>query len=205
MINYEENDIKLQFKTDSTVFSPSGIDKGTLSMLSFVKFNVEDKILDLGCGYGFVGIYASRFIPAEQITMSDISVKALNMAKYNIEINHAKGVNLVKSNGLDSIEEDDFSLILSNPPYHEDFSVPKNFIEKGFRKLKTGGKLYMVTKRKDWYRNKIITVFGGVHIYELNGYFIFEAEKKERKPKKQKPIKENHLSKKLQKKYKAKV
>lgn len=195
MIYYEENTIHLKFKTDSTVFSPSNIDNGTLSMLSLVKFDENDKILDLGCGYGFVGIYASQFIPVEQIVMSDISDNALNLAKYNIAINDAEGIKIIKSNGLDNIEDNDFSIILSNPPYHEDFSIPKNFIESGYKKLKYGGKIYMVTKRKKWYKNKLISVFGGVKITELNGYYIFVAEKRENYQKKNKNNDKNHLSK----------
>lgn len=200
MIYYDEKDIHLQFETDKTVFSPSAPDVGTLSMLEYVKFNAEDKILDLGCGYGFVGIYSSNFVPQEQIYMSDISDDALKFAKRNLAINKVERIKLIKSNGLDNIEEENFTLILSNPPYHEDFSVPKNFIEKGFRKLQLGGKLYMVTKRKDWYKNKITAVFGGVRVHEINGYYVFEAEKRERKCKKVKEPK--GLSKKLQRKYK---
>ena len=60
----------------------------------------------------------------------------------------------------------------------------------------------MVTKRKDWYKNKIISVFGGVEIHEKDGYYIFIAQKrpKERKPSNEK--KENGLSKKLTRKMK---
>lgn len=68
---------------------------------------------------------------------------------------------------------------LSNPPYHADFSVPKEFIEKGFNRLQIGGKMYMVTKRKDWYKNKLISIFGGVKIWEIDGYYVFLAIKKQ--------------------------
>jgi len=80
-----------------------------------------------------------------------------------------------------------FQIILShhkNKPFcfglsvHADFSVPKHFIEKGFNRLKVGGKIYMVTKRKDWYKNKFIAIFGGVKIEEFDGYFVFCAEKR---------------------------
>ncbi|NCU26429.1 methyltransferase, partial [Candidatus Nomurabacteria bacterium] len=71
-----------------------------------------------------------------------------------------------------------YTLILSNPPYHTDFSVAKHFIEKGFNRLVLGGRMVMVTKRRDWYRNKFIAVFGGVSIREKDGYFVFAAEKR---------------------------
>ena len=67
--------------------------------------------------------------------------------------------------------------------------------------MELGGKLIMVTKRLDWYKNKLVSVFGGVKVYEINGYFVFLAEKRaESVKKRQKPPAK--LSKKLQSKYK---
>ena len=92
-------------------------------------------------------------------------------------------------------------MILSNPPYHTDFAVAKGFIEDGFKKLLVGGKMVMVTKRLDWYRNKLSSVFGGVTVKEKDGYYVFLAEKRgNRKPKKEKKN-EQVMSKKLQRKY----
>ena len=201
MICYNKDEIDLKFETSDGVFSPTAIDKGTLSMLETVEFSKDDKVLDLGCGYGFVGIYASCYVCDGQIVMSDVSDEALRMTECNIELNAAKGIKLIKSYGLDSIDDNDFTKILANPPYHEDFSVPKNYIEKGYKKLCIGGKMYMVTKRKDWYKNKFIAVFGGVRIEEINGYYIFIAEKRENKKKPVKDAKKQHLSKKLARKY----
>ncbi len=188
-----------EFMTSPAVFSPGGADKGTLAMLSQVTLHNSDKLLDLGCGYGLVGIWASYQLTADQIVMSDIAEEALELARQNAKLHHAEGIHIVKSFGLDSIEEDDFTVILSNPPYHEDFQVPKNFIEKGYRKLAVGGRMYMVTKRLDWYKNKLTSVFGGVRVSEIDGYYVFCAEKRVKKqvPKKEK----TNLSKKLQRKY----
>lgn len=109
--------------------------------------------------------------------MCDISEIAVNLAKRNAELNGVPNIDTRISNGLDNIIENDFTLILSNPPYHTDFSVAKHFIESGFKKLKIGGRMVMVTKRLEWYRNKLSSVFGGVKVQELNGYYVFIAEK----------------------------
>ncbi len=200
MIRIEINNAVLRFKTSSAIFSPSGIDKGTLALISQVSFDKNDKILDLGCGYGFVGIYASKIIEHKNIVMSDISDDAIELSKYNAKLNGSEGISIVKSDCLNNIKKDNFSLILSNPPYHADFAVPKKLIEQSYKKLKIGGKMYMVTKRKDWYKNKFISIFGGVDIKEIDGYFIFMAQKR----KKQDSSEEknfNNMSKKLRKKY----
>lgn len=103
------------------------------------------------------------------------------------------------SDGYKNVGETDFTLILSNPPYHADFSVPKHFIEVGFKKIAIGGKLIMVTKRLDWYKNKLTSVFGGVKVHEINGYYVFVAEKRSQAIK-EKEKTTNNLSKKLQRK-----
>ena len=92
--------------------------------------------------------------------------------------NGFEGAVFVVGDALTNVPGSDFDIILSNPPYHTDFKVAKTFIEKGFNRLKIGGKMLMVTKRKDWYKNKLIAIFGGVKIYEEDGYFVFEAQKR---------------------------
>ncbi len=200
MIEFEINNIKLKFKTNNNVFSPTHIDNGTLAMISQVSFNENDKILDLGCGYGFVGIYISKIIGQENIVMSDISSDAIKLSKFNAELNNSKDISITQSDCLYDIKENNFSLILTNPPYHVDFLVPKKFIEQGYKKLKVGGKMYMVTKRREWYKNKFISIFGGVEIIEIDGYYVFMAEKR-RKNSKTKEKNINKLSKKLERKY----
>ena len=178
MLNVNIKDIDLKFNTSREVFSPENVDKGTLAMLSVVEFLQEDKILDLGCGYGIVGILSAKIIGTNKVVMADIDENAVKLAVENIALNEVEGITLCQSDGFKSISEKDFTLILSNPPYHEDFKVPKEFIEKGFNRLVVGGKMYMVTKRKEWYKNKLIAIFGGVKVWEIDGYFVFMAMKK---------------------------
>lgn len=178
MLNVSVQGINMKFNTSKEVFSPENVDKGTLAMLSLVDFKNHDKVLDLGCGYGIVGILSAKIVGATNVIMADINDKAVTLSKENIILNNVEGVKLYQSYGLKNINEKDFTLILSNPPYHVDFSVPKEFIEKGFNRLALGGKMYMVTKRKEWYKNKLISIFGGVKITEVDGYYVFMTEKK---------------------------
>jgi len=189
MITENVNGIKLIFETSSSIFSPHGIDKGTLAMLSVVnesevKLSNTDKVLDLGCGYGVVGIYTAKLIGGQSVVMSDMDSESVELSMKNAlingieNINKPEGIKIIQSDGFKNIDDKDFSLILSNPPYHLDFSVPKHFIEKGFNRLIIGGRLIMVTKRKDWYKNKLTAIFGGVKLTKINEYNIFTAEKR---------------------------
>ena len=199
MIFARIKDVDMAFETTPSIFSPNSIDNGTLAMLSVVDFLPSDKVLDLGCGYGVVGILAGKLIGEENVIMCDVSEQAVEYAAINSRINKVPNIRILLSDGYKNIAEKEFTLILSNPPYHADFSVPKHFIETGFLKLVVGGKLIRVTKILDWYKNKLTSVFGGVKVHEINGYYVFVAEKRTA------VIKERakttaHLSKKLQRK-----
>jgi 16S rRNA (guanine1207-N2)-methyltransferase len=170
--------VELRLETAPSLFSPRAVDAGTLAMLSRVEFSPDDKVLDLGCGYGVVGLVAARLGRPERVHLVDKDPVAVEIAAANLEANGARGATVTLSDGFRDFAETGFDKILCNPPYQADFAVPKHFIEKGFNRLVVGGSLFMVTKRELWYRNKITSVFGGVKVAEVDGYFVFEATKK---------------------------
>lgn len=196
-VTWEYKGVGYVFHTLDTLFSYKHIDIGTIQMLEYTELRLDDKILDLGCGYGVVGIVAASTIGSENIVMSDVNANALEMSVENVNANSVDGIRIVCSNGFENIRDTDFTLIMSNPPYHTDFSVAKAFIEGSYKHLKAGGRLVMVTKRFDWYKNKIQAVFGGVKWIESSGYYVFLAEKQRIK----KEHKKRALSKKLMRKY----
>lgn len=193
-------EIPLSFQTDSSLFSPRAVDSGTLAMLSAVDFLPGDKVLDLGCGYGVVGILAAKLIGESNVVLCDSFETAVRYARLNAEANLVPDVDIVLGNAFEHIPDNDFTLILSNPPYHTDFSVAKHFIEEGFQRLAVGGRMMMVTKRLDWYKNKLAAIFGGVKVQEIDGYYVFIAEKRIQKKSNLKQKNSCQLSKKLQRK-----
>jgi 16S rRNA (guanine1207-N2)-methyltransferase len=178
MISETIRGFELFFESGAGCFSPNRVDRGTLAMLSFAEFGAADKILDVGCGYGVVGIVAAKLAGPRGVFLTDADETAIQYARRNAILNGVEGVSIILSDAYKNLDESGFNAILSNPPYHADFSVAKTFIEKGFNRLLAGGKFYMVTKRKDWYKNKFAAVFGGAKIHEKDGYFVFEAEKR---------------------------
>lgn len=177
-INTSINDIHLTFKTSSELFSPRYIDKSTLAMLSLVEFTADEKVLDLGCGYGVVGIWAAKMIGPENVAMLDIDPNAVEMSRENAHLNHVERVRIYQSDGFRNMPETDFSMIICNPPYHTDFAVAKHFVHKGFNRLRIGGRMYMAAKRELWYKNKLEGIFGNVKIWHREGYSIFLSIKR---------------------------
>ncbi len=170
-------EVTLRLQTEPSLFSPQRADAGTLAMLSLIRFETQDKVLDLGCGYGLVGILAAHHLPAERVVMLDNDPTAVAIARRNADANGVPQVTVALSDGVRDTRETGFTKIISNPPYHVDFAVPKHFIEKGFNRLMLGGTMWMVTRRRDWYRNKLGAIFGGSRVHEIDGYYVFEATK----------------------------
>jgi len=158
------------------VFSGEKLDAGTEALLHVVKWN-NGRVLDLGCGNGVVGLVAS-LKGAEQVMLLDSDLRALRWAEENALRNGVKA-SVVASSGLKNLTQGaEFDLIISNPPYHSDYSVAKSFIEEGYRHLSIDGSIWLVVKNAEWYRNKVKTVFGGARVYDQDGYMIVTAEKR---------------------------
>ncbi|HEY1708831.1 MAG TPA: methyltransferase [Rhizomicrobium sp.] len=170
--------VSLTFESEPRLFSPARPDAGTLAMLSCVTFALDDKVLDLGCGYGLVGIIAAKRIGGERVWLIDNDAAAVRCAGANLSRNGIEDAHVAQSDGFRDFTETGFTKILCNPPYHSDFAVPKHFIEKGFNRLALGGHMIFVTKRKPWYENKLRAIFGCVRVREVDGYFVFDAEKR---------------------------
>lgn len=170
--------LDLKFHTDPALFSPRALDAGTLAMLARVTFEPGDKVLDLGCGYGLVGVVAAERIGPERVWLLDKDPLAVACAARNLALNGVEGAVCLESDGFRSLDETGFTKILCNPPYHQDFALAKHLIEKGFNRLAIGGTLWMVTKREAWYRNKLSAIFGGVRVHRDDEYCVFEAVKK---------------------------
>ena len=177
-IHAKVGDIDLRFETAAELFSPRKLDRGTLAMLSCIHFEPADKVLDFGCAYGLVGIYAAKVVGAHRVWMLDNDPAAIECTLRNVTLNEVTGVTVLLSNAFENLHEVGFTKIICNPPYHVNFSLPKLLIEKGFNRLAIGGTLYLVTKRRRWYENKLKSIFGGCRVREVESYLVFEAVKK---------------------------
>ena len=172
--------LTMEFDTAAGLFSPAHADRGTLAMLSRADLERGMRVLDLGCGWGLAGVYAALICGAENVVMTDIDPRAAALARKNARKNGAEAVRVYVGDALEAVPDRAFDRILLNPPYQTDFAVAKRLILKSFNRLEIGGKLFMVTKRRTWYLNKLKSVFGGARAEEVDGYFVFEAERRAR-------------------------
>lgn len=160
-------------------FSPQGLDPGTRAMLEEAQIPQGGRVLDLACGYGVVGILTLK-LGARGVAFVDDDLLALKATQHNLDRLGLTG-ELVHSHIPDVPGK--FDCILTNPPYHTDYGVPKSFLEFAARRLEPGGWLWVVVKKPDWYANKIRALFGGCRIIERDGYYILSAQRRQRQEK----------------------
>ncbi|WP_339060643.1 methyltransferase [Tepidibacillus marianensis] len=176
-----------QFKTDAGVFSKNRIDFGTTALIDTIHYPRSAKILDLGCGYGPVGIVSASVLAEGQVQMVDVNERAVELAKYNIlhnqkVLNERVAINVFQSNGFEKVLDRDFDLILLNPPIRAGKILVYQLFEESYLHLKNNGQLWIVIQKKQGAASamkKLESLFQRVEeVDKLKGYSIFQVTKK---------------------------
>ncbi|HBB28988.1 MAG TPA: methyltransferase [Clostridiales bacterium] len=167
------------FNTSNSVFSKTAVDFGTMVMLETFVANEEGfigSILDLGCGYGPVGVILAKTMGDVKITMVDINERAVKLSVLNGEENKASDkLKIFQSNIFESVEEN-FDRILTNLPIRAGKDTVYTFFDGAYEHLNDGGKLYVVIQKKQGAKSsidKLTSLFGNCEtLYKKSGYFI---------------------------------
>lgn len=150
--NIQTFDFKLngkiyRFSTDDGVFSKGYIDYGTKALIEAVSLNNGPlKVLDLGCGYGPIGIILKDRYPNITLWQSDINLRAVELTKINNDANYIES-NVVHSDGFEHIDET-FDVITLNPPIRAGKNVCFKLYEGAYEHLNKGGLFYIVIQKK---------------------------------------------------------
>ncbi|HAQ06582.1 MAG TPA: 16S rRNA methyltransferase [Bacillus bacterium] len=171
-----------RFKTDSGVFSKSEVDFG--SRLLIESFELKDGaglILDVGCGYGPIGLSLAKAYPEAAVHMVDVNERAISLAKENAAENKIDNVKIYESDRLLSVEEKRFNAILTNPPIRAGKKVVHDIFEQSFKHIDDDGELWVVIQKKQGAPSameKMRELFGQVDIVaKSKGYFILKSVK----------------------------
>ncbi|EIQ81867.1 hypothetical protein ScFU53_06830 [Streptococcus canis] len=168
------------FLTDSGVFSKKMIDFGSQVLLNTLNFTKNERILDLGCGYGPLGISLAK-VQGVEATLVDINNRAIDLAKKNASFNDVD-VSIFQSNIYENVSGQ-FDHIISNPPIRAGKKVVHDIIEKSIDFLVNQGDLTIVIQKKQGApsaKEKMAHVFGNVEIIKKDkGYYILRSTKHE--------------------------
>ena len=163
------------------VFSYDRLDEGTRLLLPHITISPEDRVLDLGCGYGILGICAA-IGGAQTVEMVDVNLLAVAAAMENLEKHDLKNAKSYPDDVLGSRPESSLDKIISNPPFHAgrqvDYQMAHALIAQSFRALKPGGSITLVANRFIRYDHEMERFFSNVNcIFENPRYHILRAIK----------------------------
>ena len=170
-----------EFLTASGVFSKDRVDLGTRLLIESMILPENGCVLDLGCGYGAVGIAAGVFNPNLRVVLVDVNMRAIRLARRNVELNCVWNVEVRHGHLYAAVCDLVFDCVVSNPPVSAGMRVVEAIIVEAPEHLACGGTLQMVVKSKIG-RKRLQSVFekafGNVEVLARgSGYRVLISRK----------------------------
>lgn len=153
----------LTFHSTWGLFSPKGIDEGTRLLVDQLDIPATADCLDLGCGYGPLGLTLAHLAPRGVTHLVDKDFIAVEYAAKNAKLNHLANVQAYLSNGFAQVPADArFDVIVSNIPAKIGGELLSIFLHDAYDRLNPGGQLYIVviSGLKDYMKRNLVGVFG---------------------------------------------
>lgn len=173
------NDLK--FQSDSGVFSRNEVDYGSRVLINtFIFPKVEGNILDVGCGYGPIGLSIAKDDSSRTVEMVDVNLRAIELAKENADVNKIDNVKIYESSIYENVTGE-YAAILTNPPIRAGKSVVHEILKSAYDKLLPGGELWVVIKKKQGAPSALDLLketFDEVEVVKKDkGYYIIKSKK----------------------------
>ena len=170
----------LAFVVDAGVFAAHRLDPGTALLIENLGVRPADRVLDLGCGWGPVGVAAARSAPQGEVVLTDVNRRAARLAAENVARNGARNASVRVGRLFEPVGEATFDLIATNPPYRAGRELVLELLAEAPRHLNRGGRLVLVGKGSQgirFYQQWLATHWApGVTVLARgSGYRVLEA------------------------------
>ena len=162
----------LNFMTDAGVFSKGELDVGSRLLLDALPALSGD-VLDLGCGWGAIGIAVAKANKDARITMADVNHRALGLCQDNCKRNGVTA-QVVESDGMSAFVHRRFDAVVTNPPIRAGKQVIYQMFADASRSLNPGGALYLVIRKQQGAESCVKylkTLYGEVEKLDKSGGF----------------------------------
>lgn len=181
-ITFDYRQHHLTFISDIGVFSKQRVDYGSRVLLNNMDVQMSQKsLLDVGCGYGTLGISLKKEYPWLHVEMVDVNERAVHLANKSIVYNRVEDILAYTSSIYENVTET-FDIIVSNPPIRAGKKVVFEILEKAYDHLNEFGELVIVIQKKQGAssaKTKMEDVFGNCEIVKRDkGYFILKSIKR---------------------------
>ena len=169
---------KFTFLTDNGVFSKDGLDFGSRLLLEVIPLEeVGGKILDMGCGYGVLGIVLAKVLLAK-VDMVDVNLRALHLSRRNAKMNGVSSfVSVFESNCYSNIH-DSYSTIITNPPIRAGKKIVYDIVMNAQNYLEDGGNLFLVVRKEQGAKSLIVDlekVYTVKVLEKKKGFFVIQC------------------------------
>ena len=164
--------LELRFTTDAGTFSRDGLDRGTEVLLEALP-PMTGHVLDLGCGWGAIGVSVARANPGCRVVMADVNRRALQLSRDNLERNHTTA-EVIESDGMAQVLDRTFDAVITNPPIRAGKQVIYKMFADAAAHLNQGGALYLVIRKQQGAESCVKylkTLFGQVEKLDKSGGF----------------------------------
>jgi 16S rRNA (guanine1207-N2)-methyltransferase len=169
------------FQAASGVFSHRGLDPGTRLLIEAMRVGRGDQVLDLGCGYGPIGLVAASLAPRGAAWLVDANQRAAALARANAAAHGLANVQVIVAAGGAPVGDRTMDLVVTNPPIRAGRRVVAGFIAEAWRALRPGGRFYLVARTAQGAKTlgRLIEArFGQVkQVRASGGYRVYEAER----------------------------
>ncbi|WP_272032731.1 class I SAM-dependent methyltransferase [Oceanobacillus kimchii] len=179
---YELRGRTFRFTSDIGVFSKNDIDFGSRLLIEqFQEPQINGDILDVGCGYGPIGLSLAAEFNEREVSMIDVNERAVELAKKNASANNVTNVIIQTSDLYSAIDDESrFAAVVTNPPIRAGKKVVHQIFEGAKELLLPNGELWVVIQKKQGApsaKDKLDDLFGNVEIVKKDkGYFILKAQ-----------------------------
>ena len=169
---------KFTFLTDNGVFSKDGLDFGSRLLLESIPLDeVGAKVLDMGCGYGTIGIIINK-LTDHDIDMVDVNLRAMHLARRNAKENGCSNINIFESNCYQNITSK-YNTIITNPPIRAGKKIVYEILMSAKKYLEQDGNLFLVI-RKEQGAKSIISDLEKEYTVEIlekkKGFFVLKCK-----------------------------
>jgi 16S rRNA (guanine1207-N2)-methyltransferase len=179
IIHEKVRDLDLRLTTQAGVFAHRGLDLGTRLLIEAMHVSPTARVLDLGCGYGAIGIAAAKLAVKGDAVLVDSDVRATRLAQRNIELNGVTNATVILGDGTNDLPpKSRFDVVVSNPPTHSGREVLDEMVAGAYQVLKPRGHLYLVINRLLSLKREVEDVFGSSEVVARSkGFVVIRAQK----------------------------